>query len=333
MTHSTSRNETICMARRTGIFAAIGALLSGCSATGAINALVSRNSYRGTEGVAYGAGPRQKLDVYRPLDTPAGGAPVIVFFYGGNWDTGERADYRFVGEALAAGGALTIIPDYRLVPEVHYPEFLNDNAAAMACSNTHAMAAGGALTIIPDYRLVPEVHYPEFLNDNAAAMAWVFEHAKDYGGDPSKIYVMGHSAGAYNASMLALDPRWLGPRRERLAGFIGLAGPYDFLPIVNPDTQRAFNWPGTPPESQPINYVNAKAPRTLLIAANTDNLVNPVRNTVGLGNKLKAAGVDTTVKRYDNVSHVTLIGAMAGPLRFLAPVRDDVLEFVGLNPK
>jgi acetyl esterase/lipase len=294
MTHSTSRNETICMARRTGIFAAIGALLSGCSATGAINALVSRNSYRGTEGVAYGAGPRQKLDVYRPLDTPAGGAPVIVFFYGGNWDTGERADYRFVGEALAAGGALTIIPDYRLVPEVHYPEFLNDNAAAMA---------------------------------------WVFEHAKDYGGDPSKIYVMGHSAGAYNASMLALDPRWLGPRRERLAGFIGLAGPYDFLPIVNPDTQRAFNWPGTPPESQPINYVNAKAPRTLLIAANTDNLVNPVRNTVGLGNKLKAAGVDTTVKRYDNVSHVTLIGAMAGPLRFLAPVRDDVLEFVGLNPK
>jgi acetyl esterase/lipase len=294
MTHSTSRNETICMARRTGIFAAIGALLSGCSATGAINALVSRNSYRGTEGVAYGAGPRQKLDVYRPLDTPAGGAPVIVFFYGGNWDTGERADYRFVGEALAAGGALTIIPDYRLVPEVHYPEFLNDNAAAMA---------------------------------------WVFEHAKDYGGDPSKIYVMGHSAGAYNASMLALDPRWLGPRRERLAGFIGLAGPYDFLPIVNPDTQRAFNWPGTPPESQPINYVNAKSPRTLVIAANTDNLVNPVRNTVGLGNKLKAAGVDTTVKRYDNVSHVTLIGAMAGPLRFLAPVRDDVLEFVGLNPK
>jgi acetyl esterase/lipase len=294
MKHSNSRNETICMARRTGIFAAIGALLSGCSATGALNALVSRNSYRGTEGVAYGAGPRQKLDVYQPLDTPPGGAPVIVFFYGGNWDTGERASYRFVGEALAAGGALTIVPDYRLVPEVHYPEFLNDNAAAMA---------------------------------------WVFEHAKDYGGDPSKIYVMGHSAGAYNASMLALDPRWLGPRRERLAGFIGLAGPYDFLPIVNPDTQRAFNWPGTPPESQPINYVNAKSPRTLVIAANTDNLVNPVRNTVGLGNKLKAAGVDTTVKRYDNVSHVTLIGAMAGPLRFLAPVRDDVLEFVGLNPK
>ena len=282
------------MARRTGIFAAIGALLSGCSATGAINALVPRSSYRGTEDVDYGNGARQMLDVYQPLAATPGGAPVIVFFYGGNWDSGERASYRFVGEALAAGGAVTFIPDYRLVPEVHYPEFLND------C---------------------------------AAAMAWVFDHAKDYGGDPSKIYVMGHSAGAYNASMLALDPRWLGPRRERLAGFIGLAGPYDFLPIGNPATQRAFNWPDTPRDSQPINYASAKAPRTLLVAANSDNLVNPVRNTVGLGNKLKAAGVDTTVKRYDNVSHVTLIGAMAAPLRFLAPVRDDVLEFVGLNPK
>lgn len=280
------------MARRTGIFAAIGALLFGCSATGAINALVSRNSYRGTEGVDYGNGARQILDVYQPLDATAGGAPVIVFLYGGNWDTGERADYRFVGEALSAGGAITFIPDYRLVPEVHYPDFLND------C---------------------------------ATAMTWVFDHAKDYGGDPSKIYIMGHSAGAYNAAMLALDPRWLGPRRERLAGFIGLAGPYDFLPIGNPATQRAFNWPNTPRESQPINYVSAKAPRTLLIAANSDNLVDPVRNTMGLGNKLKAAGVDTTIRRYDNVSHVTLIGAMAGPLRFLAPVRDDVLEFVGLN--
>ena len=294
MKQLTPSNETICMAKRTGIFAAIGALLSGCSPTSALNAMVSRSSYRGTEGVAYGSGPRQKLDVYQPLDTAAGGAPVIVFFYGGNWDKGERASYRFVGEALAAGGALTIIPDYRLVPEVHYPEFLDDNVAAMA---------------------------------------WVFEHAKEFGGDPSKIYVMGHSAGAYNASMLALDPRWLGAQRERLAGFIGMAGPYDFLPIENPGAQAAFNWPNTPRESQPIYYVNAKAPRTLLIAANSDSLVNPVRNTEGLGNRLKAAGVNTTVRRYDNVNHVTLIGAMAGAFRFLAPVREDVLAFVGLGGK
>ncbi|MES2973174.1 MAG: alpha/beta hydrolase [Pseudomonadota bacterium] len=282
------------MARRTGVLAAIGALLTGCSATGALNALVSGSTYRGTEGVAYGDGPRRKLDVYQPLAPAAGGSPVIVFFYGGNWRSGERADYRFVGEALASSGALVLIPDYRLYPEVTYPEFLHDSAAAMA---------------------------------------WAFDHARDYGGDPAKLYVMGHSAGAYNAAMMALDPRWLGARRERLAGFIGLAGPYDFLPIENPDTQRAFSWPNTPRESQPVGYVSAKAPRTLLIAANSDNLVNPLRNTVGLANRLKAAGVDTTLRRYDNVNHVTLIGAMAGPLRFLAPVRNDVLSFTGLNPK
>jgi len=287
-------NGTTCMARRTGIFAALGALLTGCSATGALNALVSSGTYRGTEGVAYGAGPRGKLDVYQPLAQAGGGAPVIVFFYGGNWDAGERADYRFVGEALASSGAVVLIPDYRLYPEVTYPEFLKDSAAAMN---------------------------------------WAFDHARSLGGDPAKIYVMGHSAGAYNAAMMALDPRWLGARRERLAGFIGMAGPYDFLPIENPGTQRAFNWPHTPRESQPIEYAIAGAPRTLLIAANSDKLVNPVRNTVALANRLRAAGVNTTLRRHDNVNHATLVGAMAGPLRFLAPVRNDVLEFVGLNPK
>ncbi|RYX90116.1 MAG: alpha/beta hydrolase [Comamonadaceae bacterium] len=285
------------MARRTGIFAtiaALGAAIAGCSGTGALNALVASGSYNGKSDVAYGANPRQKLDVYQPLDQVAGGAPVVVFFYGGNWDAGKREEYRFVGEALASGGAITIIPDYRLYPEVTYPEFLRDNAAAMA---------------------------------------WAFDHARELGGDPARVYVMGHSAGAYNAAMLALDPRWLGPRREQLAGFIGLAGPYDFLPIENPDTQRAFNWPDTPRSSQPVEYVSAKAPRTLLIAANTDSLVNPVRNTVGLGNKLKAAGVDTTVIRYDNVNHVTLVASLGTPLRFLAPVRRDVLSFLRLNPK
>jgi len=285
------------MARRIGIFAtiaALGAAIAGCSGTGALNALVASGSYIAQNDIAYGRGPRQMLDVYKPLAQAAGGAPVVVFFYGGNWDKGNREEYRFVGEALASGGAIVVIPDYRLYPEVSYPEFLNDNAAAMT---------------------------------------WAFDHAKELGGDPSKVYVMGHSAGAYNASMLALDPRWLGPRRQQLAGFIGLAGPYDFLPIENPGTRRAFNWPNTPKESQPVEYTSVKAPRTLLIAANTDNLVNPVRNTVGLGNRLKAAGVDTTVVRYDNVNHLTLVAALGTPLRFLAPVRRDVLAFLGLNPK
>ena len=97
------------MARRTGILAAIAALVSGCSATAALNALVPASTYEGREGVAYGAGARERLDVYRPLPgTARGPAPIVVFFYGGNWDAGERANYRFVGEFLAASGAIGV---------------------------------------------------------------------------------------------------------------------------------------------------------------------------------------------------------------------------------
>lgn len=283
-----------CAVRRTGLLAAIGALLSGCSAAGALNALVPRDSYRGREGVAYGSDPRQQLDVYQPLAgaaTPAA-TPLVVFFYGGNWKGGERGDYRFIGEALASQGAVVVIPDYRLYPQVRYPDFLHDSAAAVR---------------------------------------WAFMHARELGADPSNVVVMGHSAGAYNAAMLALDSRWLGPQRERLAGFIGMAGPYDFLPIENPDTQRAFSWPGTPADSQPITHVNAKAPRTLLIAPEKDNLVNPQRSTVGLGERLRAAGVDTTVRVLPGVSHTTVIGAIARPLRGLAPVWPEVARFLRLG--
>ena len=293
MTKLFAPSRAFCSVRRTGILAAIGALLSGCSAAGALNALVPSDTYRRRDGIAYGSDPRQQLDVYQPLaGTPAAATPpLVVFFYGGNWKSGERGDYRFIGEALASQGAVVVIPDYRLYPQVRYPDFLLDSAAAVR---------------------------------------WGFEHARELGADPSNVVVMGHSAGAYNAAMLALDPRWLGPLRERLAGFIGIAGPYDFLPIENPDTQRAFSWPGTPPQSQPVAHVSARAPRTLLIAPEKDNLVNPQRSTVGLGERLRAAGVDTTVRVLPGVSHATVIGAMARPLRGLAPVWPEVARFLRL---
>ncbi len=272
--------------------------MSGCSATGVLNALVPSSTYRLRERVPYAGAaslPRQVLDIYSPVQsspTPiAARPPLVVFFYGGNWRSGERADYRFVGEALASGGALVLVPDYRLYPEVRYPVFLED------C---------------------------------ALAMRWAMDQAQALGADPARIYLMGHSAGAYNAAMLALDPRWLGARREQLAGFIGLAGPYDFLPIINPDTQRAFSWPDTPQASQPIVHVSARAPRSLLLAASDDELVNPQRNTLGLATSLKAAGVDVRAQVLERVGHASLIGAVASPLRWLAPVREEVLSFVGL---
>ena len=272
---------------------AIASILSGCSAVGTLNALSASNSYTLNADVTYGALPRQKLDIYTPTATaPAGGWPVIVFFYGGSWNTGERADYQFVGEALAARGVLILVADYRLYPDVRYPDFLSDSAQALA---------------------------------------YGFDQAARLGGDPKRVFVMGHSAGGYNAAMLALDARWLkavGHAPTELAGWIGLAGPYDFFPTDNPAARPVFFHPNYPAQAQPIQFTPSNAPRSFLAAPVNDRLVSPQRSTLQLANKLQAAGVPVTLKLYERASHISLIGAFAWPLRWIAPVLDDVLAFI-----
>lgn len=272
--------------------------LAACTPLTALNALAAAgDSHTRVPDVPYGPLPRQRLDIYRPTGAaPAGGWPVVVFFYGGSWNSGERAQYRFVGAALASRGVLTLVADYRLYPEVRFPDFLADSAQALA---------------------------------------WGLTHAAEQGGNPARVFVMGHSAGAYNAAMLALDPRWLaatGHTPQQLAGFIGLAGPYDFLPIVNPDAQPVFFHPHYPPGTQPIDFASAAAPRSFLAAGRTDELVNPERNTEALAAKLSAAGVPVSLHRYERASHVTLIGAFGLPLRWIAPVLEDVVTFVKTTP-
>jgi acetyl esterase/lipase len=269
-------------------------LLAGCSPTILLNAATPEDTYALTADLAYGSLPRQRADLYRPRTAPpAGGYPLVVFFYGGNWRSGERADYRFVGEALAARGMLTLVVDYRLYPAVRYPEFLADGALAVR---------------------------------------FAVDHLDDWGADPARLYLLGHSAGAYNAAMLALDGRWLaaqGVGPERLAGWGGLAGPYDFLPVRNPQTRPVFHFPDTPADSQPIRHVGPHRPPAFLAAARRDDVVDPVRNTGQLAAALQAAGNTVDLHLYDAVSHTTLIGAFARPLRTLAPVLDDFANFVG----
>jgi acetyl esterase/lipase len=280
-------------------FAAVLALLLAAGvllfvAPGAVlNLAASINSLRAAEGQPYGPLPRQRFDLYQPAGTPpAEGWPVVVFFYGGAWNRGERADYRFVGEALAARGIVTMVADYRLHPEVTYPDFLHD------C---------------------------------ARALAFGFENAPRWHADPQRVFVMGHSAGAYNAAMLALDARWLAPSGRKpgeLAGWIGLAGPNDYLPIKTPEVQAVFHHPDVPRDSQPIRHVVGASVPALLIAGEADQRVNPLRNSVGLAHALRDAGAPVRLRQYPRMTHESVLGAIAGPLQRLAPVLDEVVEFV-----
>ncbi|MES2259006.1 MAG: alpha/beta hydrolase [Pseudomonadota bacterium] len=265
--------------------------LTACSPLTVINALSPAGDTHATRAVSYGPGQRNRLDIYLPKRID-GSAPVLVFYYGGNWVSGERADYAFVGRALAARGIIVVIPDYRLYPEVSYPTLLDDPALALA---------------------------------------WTVREIARFGGDTKRLFAMGHSAGGYNAAMLALDARRLagfGLTPAVLRGWIGLAGPYDFLPVENPTARPVFHFPDTPPDSQPINHVSASAPPALLIAPVRDSLVNPQRNTGGLARKLREHGVAVSEHYYDGVSHTTLIAAFSPPLRQLAPVLDTVADFI-----
>jgi acetyl esterase/lipase len=265
--------------------------LTACSPLSVINAVSTGNALQADADVAYGLKARQRLDVYRPASASKS-SPVIVFFYGGNWNSGSRDDYAFVGRALAKRGFVVVIPDYRLYPDVRYPDFLDDSAAAVA---------------------------------------WTVREINNYGGDASRLFVMGHSAGAYNAAMVAFDASLLakaGVKPGAVRGFIGLAGPYNFLPIENRNTRPVFNYPNTPASSQPINHVTAASPPALLIAANKDDTVNPSRNTGAMAQKMRDSGVPVREIYFDGVNHVTLVGSLAAPLKGLAPTLDAVQAFV-----
>ncbi|GAB7550305.1 alpha/beta hydrolase [Cupriavidus sp. 8B] len=267
--------------------------LGACSTSDVLNGLTQSKAYALSASVPYGDGARARLDIYAPRQPACPGkAPVVVFFYGGTWNSGEKADYAFVAAALAARGILTVIPDYRLYPEVSYPDFLVDNARAVA---------------------------------------WTRREIASYGGDPQRLFLMGHSAGGYNAAMLALDARWLGRfdmSPTLLRGWIGLAGVYDFLPIENRQAQPVFHHPDYPPGSQPIDYADARSPAAFIGVDDGDRLVNPQRNSAQMARRLEQGGVPVQYRSYARLSHTLLIGVFADPLHWLAPVRDDVADFI-----
>ncbi|WP_421950140.1 alpha/beta hydrolase [Pelagibacterium sp.] len=240
------------------------------------------------DGIPYAGGPRGKLDVY-VQQNPRGNAPVVMFVYGGGWSRGERWEYDFVGRAFASRGFVTVIADYRLVPEVTYPAFLYDIAVATK---------------------------------------WVEDNIATFGGNPDKLFLAGHSAGAYNAVMLGLDPTFLREAGSTLKvrGIAGLAGPYDFYPFEFNEVREAFGYAPNPEGTQPVRLVTPSAPPMFLAAGNLDLIVK-TDNTTALAAKLRENNVPVDERYYDGIGHMEIVTALGAMLRWRAPVLDDVVNF------
>lgn len=242
--------------------------------------------------IAYAQGERHALDIYAPEELDSS-APVIIFVYGGAWRQGTKADYKFAG---------------------------------------HAFAAQGFVTVIPDYRLVPEVQYPAFLNDNAAALKWVEDNIADFGGDPNRVYLVGHSAGAYNAVMLGMDSIYLRDAQVNipLRAVVGISGPYAVYPFEFKELQEAFGNVDNPEMTQPINLPTGETVPLLLLHGDEDFVVSP-KNTERLGQKLSDDGIGVTTKLYEGLKHMEPVAALSQALRWKTPVLEDIVTFLTAN--
>jgi acetyl esterase/lipase len=247
------------------------------------------SSRRVARDIHYGPHRKHTLDIYAPR-RGAGPFPVIYFVYGGSWTMGDRRFYEFAGRTLAAAGFVVVIVDYRLVPEVEYPTFLED------C---------------------------------AAGFAWTVAHIAEHGGDPNRIAIMGHSAGAYNALMLLLAERYLPAMglSDRVKAAVGMSGPYDFFPFDVRESLRAFGGARDPKSTQPVNLVRPGLPPFLLLHGDADQLVGP-RNTAALAAKLRAAGAPVVERHYPGVTHAGTLLALGFYGRRKAPVLADVVAFL-----
>lgn len=261
-----------------------------CTAQHVVNALTPHSGYVVHEAIAYGDLPRQKLDVYLP-DQPDPGRPVVVFFYGGRWEEGSRTAYRFVAQALTSLGYAVMVPDYRLYPQARFPIFVRDGALAVK---------------------------------------WAHDHAAGYGGNAGNLFLMGHSAGAYIAAMLAVNPEYLqavGGSRNWLAGMIGMSGPYDFRPEEAEDLNDIFGSRDQHPETQPVHFADGNSPPLLLMQGLRDRTVDP-GSTRSLAEKVAAAGGEARSAYYPRVAHITMVGTLANPLRFISRTRRDIRAFI-----
>jgi acetyl esterase/lipase len=270
-----------------GILLVVGGLAYHFAALQIFDALVPKDesSIRWQTDMANGPDARQKLDIYMPRQHN-GPLPMVLFVHGGSWKEGNKNGYAFAGRALSAKGYMTLVMNYRLHPKDRYPAFVEDVALALR---------------------------------------WAAENGQSLGGDPKRLFAMGHSAGAYNIAQAVLDQNFAAGR-PKLAGVITLAGPFDFLPLDSPITIEVFGKVPDLAATQPVNHVRADAPPFLLLHGSADTTVFP-RNATALQKALQKVGVEATLKIYEGVSHAGILLALAKPLR-KTPVLDDAVQFI-----
>ncbi len=267
---------------------------SGALSAGAplFNLSIPKSGYGVRRDIAYGDDPRMRLDLYVP-DALSAPAPVILFFYGGSWQSGSKDIYRAFGQAFASAGII----------------------AAVA-----------------DYRLYPQVKYPDFVADGAQALRFVHERVAEHGGDPARLFLSGHSAGAYVAAMLACDPTYLGAARtdpDWIRGVIGVSGPYDFLPLYDPVLVDIFGGDRVM-ATQPIKYARNRTPPMLLAHGTADTTVG-AGNSRRMAQRLREAGNAVELIEYKGAGHLGIILSLAHGFRGNTTLRDDMLRFMAAN--
>jgi len=275
----------------------LAALLACASCTGLdwLNAPVPTWGYQRTTDLPYGSDPRQKLDIYVPTHATAN-TPVVIFFYGGEWMMGDKHDFRFVAQGLTSRGFIAVIPNYRLYPQVTFPAFVQDGALAFR---------------------------------------WTRQHITQFGGNSQRIYLMGHSAGAYIAAFLTLDNHYLadvGLDRECIRATACIAGPFNFYPYV--EDLGIFNMhPGDlkpDPKIEPVNFVDGKEPPMLFIQGMKDGVID-ARNSFEMADLIYHAGGNSRLIYYPDQGHITILMALAFEFRWFAPVLHDTVHFFREN--
>lgn len=263
--------------------------LTACTGQAVLNRMTPTSGYDAATNLIYDRDNGLRLDVYTP--NGVSGAPVVIFFHGGRWSSGSKDDWKFVGEALASRGFVAAIVDYRKYPQVRFPAFVEDGARAIA---------------------------------------WLRNNVDTYGGNPDKLFLMGHSSGAQIAALLALNEDYLNAvdgTRLWLRGMIGLAGPYNFLPITDPTLRDIFGPPEKFAESQPILFVEGDNPPIMLMHGEDDEIVS-VADSRSLADAIKKAGGPISTVIYPKMSHDYIVKSLAKPLRGQTDVINHVADFV-----